>query len=246
MSCPRTALCKSEKYIREPDPIPPGNRYAAGELWAPPPCPTAHFSFLRRARQQIVSKAHDQEKGMRWNRWTVQPFLDVRTAVLNGTLQGSFKRRYPAFRIGNDNHFAQLAARDTPRSCMLSRRDRAYFSHDEHFDDRRRRRRHRKITDEAVLAWTTYRSAARSLCMIEAASDLETWVAHRRQAHRRRSSFLLAPGIIAGLFCPAAQPSDPHGPVRALCGKTGASRSPSDRRLPLAASFIDHRTPSWP
>ena len=51
-----------------------------------------------------------KKQQMRWNRWTVQPFLDVRTAVLNGTLQGSFKRRYPAFRMGNDNHFAQLAA----------------------------------------------------------------------------------------------------------------------------------------
>jgi hypothetical protein len=51
-----------------------------------------------------------KKQQMRWNRWTVQPFLDVRTAVLNGTLQGSFKRRYPAFRMGHDNHIAQLAA----------------------------------------------------------------------------------------------------------------------------------------
>ena len=36
---------------------------------------------------------------MRWNRATVQPFLDVRTAVLNGTLEDAFRRRYPGFRL---------------------------------------------------------------------------------------------------------------------------------------------------
>ncbi len=39
----------------------------------------------------------------RWNRWTVQPFLEVRIAVLNKTLRGSFKRRCPAFQAPNDN-----------------------------------------------------------------------------------------------------------------------------------------------
>ena len=29
---------------------------------------------------------------MRWNRWTVQPFLEVRIAALNNTLRGSFQR----------------------------------------------------------------------------------------------------------------------------------------------------------
>ena len=67
-------------------------------------------AFVESAVNEIVSKRMIKKQQMRWNRWTVQPFLDVRTAVLNGTLQGSFKRRYPAFRMGNDNHFAQLAA----------------------------------------------------------------------------------------------------------------------------------------
>ena len=35
---------------------------------------------------------------MRWDRATVQPFLDVRTAVLNDTLEDAFRRRYPGFR----------------------------------------------------------------------------------------------------------------------------------------------------
>jgi hypothetical protein len=38
---------------------------------------------------------------MRWNRATVQPFLDVRTAVLNDTLEDVFRRRYPGFRPAN-------------------------------------------------------------------------------------------------------------------------------------------------
>ena len=29
-----------------------------------------------------------KKQQMRWNRWTVQPFLDVRVAVLDGTLEG--------------------------------------------------------------------------------------------------------------------------------------------------------------
>jgi hypothetical protein len=35
---------------------------------------------------------------MRWNRATVKPFLDVRTAVLNDTLEDAFRWRYPSFR----------------------------------------------------------------------------------------------------------------------------------------------------
>jgi hypothetical protein len=41
---------------------------------------------------------------MRWNRTTVQPSLDVRTAVLNDTLERAFCRRHPGFRPVNDNH----------------------------------------------------------------------------------------------------------------------------------------------
>jgi hypothetical protein len=44
------------------------------------------------------------------NHWTVQPFLDVRIAVLNNTHGGSFRRLYPAFQAENDNHSALVAA----------------------------------------------------------------------------------------------------------------------------------------
>ena len=41
---------------------------------------------------------------MRWNRWTVRPFLDVRIAVVDGTLERSFRQIYLNFRAENDVH----------------------------------------------------------------------------------------------------------------------------------------------
>jgi hypothetical protein len=54
----------------------------------------------------IVAKRMNKAQQMRWNRATVQPFLDVRTAVLNGTLEDAFRQRYPGFRPANDGHKA--------------------------------------------------------------------------------------------------------------------------------------------
>jgi len=47
---------------------------------------------------------------MRWNRATVQPFLDVRTAVLNDTLEDAFRHRYPGFRPANGDEAIAAAA----------------------------------------------------------------------------------------------------------------------------------------
>ena len=47
---------------------------------------------------------------MRWNRAIVQPFLDVRTAMLNDTLEDAFRRRYPGFRPANDGAALPAAA----------------------------------------------------------------------------------------------------------------------------------------
>jgi hypothetical protein len=41
---------------------------------------------------------------------TVQPFLDVRTAVLNDTLEHAFRHCYPGFRLTNDNEATVVAA----------------------------------------------------------------------------------------------------------------------------------------
>ena len=51
-----------------------------------------------------------KKQQMRWNRWPVQPFLDVCIAVLNKTLNGSFRRRYKEFQKPNENFAEPLAA----------------------------------------------------------------------------------------------------------------------------------------
>lgn len=58
-------------------------------------------AFVESAVNETVSRRMIKKQQMRWNRWTVQPFLDVRAAVLNGTLEGTFRRRYPDFRAAN-------------------------------------------------------------------------------------------------------------------------------------------------
>jgi hypothetical protein len=67
-------------------------------------------AFVESAVNQIVAKRMNKKQQMRWNRTTVQPFLDVRTAVLNGTLERVFRQHYPGFRPTNDDHGATAAA----------------------------------------------------------------------------------------------------------------------------------------
>ena len=59
-------------------------------------------SFVESAVDEIVAWRMAKAQQMRWSRATVQPFLDVRTAVLNGTLERAFRRRRPGFRPVND------------------------------------------------------------------------------------------------------------------------------------------------
>ena len=61
-------------------------------------------SFVESAVDDIISWRMAKAQQMRWNRATVQPFLDVRTAVLNDTLEDAFRRRHPSFRSANDDH----------------------------------------------------------------------------------------------------------------------------------------------
>ena len=67
-------------------------------------------AFAESAVNEILSKRMIKKQQMRWNRWTVQLFLDVRIAVLNKTLRGLFMRRYPAFQADNDHHAVRVAA----------------------------------------------------------------------------------------------------------------------------------------
>jgi hypothetical protein len=52
----------------------------------------------------------NKKQQMRWTRMTVQPFLDVRTAVLNDRLEHAFRHRYPGFRPANDDQVLPEAA----------------------------------------------------------------------------------------------------------------------------------------
>ena len=59
---------------------------------------------------EIIAKRMNKKQQMRWNRATVQPFLDVRTAVLNDTLEDAFRHRCRGFRPANDDEAVALAA----------------------------------------------------------------------------------------------------------------------------------------
>ena len=67
-------------------------------------------AFVESAVNEIVAKRMTKRQQMRWNRATVQPFLDVRTAVLNGTLEDAFRQRHPGFRPANDGAMLPAAA----------------------------------------------------------------------------------------------------------------------------------------
>ena len=55
-------------------------------------------SGVESAVNEIIAKRMAKSQQMRWNRWTVQPFLAVRTAVLNDSLADSFRDWFPGFR----------------------------------------------------------------------------------------------------------------------------------------------------
>jgi hypothetical protein len=67
-------------------------------------------AFVESAVNEIVAKRMNKKQQMRWNRTTVQPFLDVRTAVLNDALEDAFRHRYPGFRSANDDQARSAAA----------------------------------------------------------------------------------------------------------------------------------------
>jgi hypothetical protein len=67
-------------------------------------------AFVESAVGEIIAKRMNKKQQMRWNRATVQPFLDVRTAVLNDTLEDAFRHRYPGVRPANDDQMVPAAA----------------------------------------------------------------------------------------------------------------------------------------
>src|SRR4051812_2675937 len=67
-------------------------------------------AFVESAVNAIVARRMTKAQQMRWNRATVQPFLDVRTAVLNDTLEDAFRWHYPGFRPATDARATAAAA----------------------------------------------------------------------------------------------------------------------------------------
>jgi hypothetical protein len=66
-------------------------------------------AFVESAVNEIIAKRMNKKQQMRWNRTTVQSFLDVRTAVLNDKLEDAFRHRYPGFRPNDDQVLSEAA-----------------------------------------------------------------------------------------------------------------------------------------
>jgi hypothetical protein len=67
-------------------------------------------AFVESSVNEIIAKRMNKRQQMRWNRATVQPFLDVRAATLNATLEDAFRHRYPGFRPANNDGAIALTA----------------------------------------------------------------------------------------------------------------------------------------
>jgi hypothetical protein len=79
-----------------------GKRYRAGQRIS--------TGFVESAVNEIVAKRMVKKQQMRWNRHTVQSFLDVRVHVLNGTLENAFRHWHQGFRPIAVPHQVAVAA----------------------------------------------------------------------------------------------------------------------------------------
>jgi hypothetical protein len=82
-----------------------GKRYRAGRRIS--------TGFVESAVNGIVAKRMVKKQQMRWNRHTVQGFLDVRIHVLNGTLENAFRHWHKGFGQSR-NRFRSPSQRDHP------------------------------------------------------------------------------------------------------------------------------------
>ena len=79
-----------------------GKRYRAGQRIS--------TGFVESAVNEIIAKRMVKKQQMRWNRYTVQRFLDVRVHVLNGTLEDAFRHWHKGFRPVADQTQQVLSA----------------------------------------------------------------------------------------------------------------------------------------
>jgi hypothetical protein len=86
-----------------------GERYRAGQRIS--------TGFVESAVNEIVAKRMVKKQQMRWNRYILQRFLDIRIHVLNDTIP-SVAHRLPAGREPNQIGSHSMI---TPQLCTLSR-----------------------------------------------------------------------------------------------------------------------------
>ena len=67
-------------------------------------------SFVESVVDEIIAWRMAKAQQMRWSKPTVPSFLDMRTAVLNGTLEDAFRRCYSGFRPASDDQVLPAAA----------------------------------------------------------------------------------------------------------------------------------------
>jgi hypothetical protein len=67
-------------------------------------------AFVESAVNEIVAKRMNKKQQMRWNRATVQSFLEVRTAMLDDTLEDAFRHCYLGLRPANNDEASAAAA----------------------------------------------------------------------------------------------------------------------------------------
>jgi hypothetical protein len=99
----RTHLSELTAYLdANADALPNyGERYRGGQAIS--------TAFAESAVNQIIATRMIKRQQMRWNRDTVQPFLTVRVAVLNNTLEEAFRTWHASFRP-LERHPASCAA----------------------------------------------------------------------------------------------------------------------------------------
>jgi hypothetical protein len=88
-----------------------GKRYRAGQRIS--------TGFVESAVNEIVAKRMVKKQQMRWNRHTVQSFLDVRIHVLNGTGK-RISTLAPGFPANRRTAPSRGRSVITPQLCMLS------------------------------------------------------------------------------------------------------------------------------
>jgi hypothetical protein len=65
--------------------------------------------FAESAVNEIIAKRMNKSQQMRWNRHTVQTFLEVRIHVLNQTLEDAFRHWHAGFRPLTDSSRVAMA-----------------------------------------------------------------------------------------------------------------------------------------